>query len=281
MQIDEKWYDLFEKLYGKNFNRLLTTGQSNSGYSNHNIKNLDELSEIIEEGFPQNEFYISLYSYRTEDDITRWNTTEIDKYEKYAHKNCLLFRFKQNTDIIREETTRLNDIEKFMFIRRSINLGCNKDIVKECNKTYNFFKTHFNVKGIMMFNGFDECLLYFYTDEITLKNPSLTYYNIYALIKEKLKLSTLVYENIEPFAQIVPLPGTQNNYSRLYTQLYYPGLSYQEIMLNSQEKFLDEDHLSEIETSEELENFIKDIDYEIFINKTQNKFDFEEIWKNL
>ena len=281
MQIDEKWYKLFEKMYGKNFNRLLTMGRAETGYSNFNIRNLDELSNHIEEGFPQNEFYISLYSYSTEDNITQWNTNEFDKYEKYAHKNCLLFRFKQNTDIIQEEITSLDDIQKFMFIRRSINLGCNKDIVKECNKTYNFFKTHFNIKGIMMFNGFDECLLYFYTEEIPLKNPSLTYYNIYSLIKEKLELSTLVYENIEPYAQIVPLPGTQNSHSRLYTQLYYPDFNYEQIMLNSQKKFLDEEFLNPVETSKELEKFITDIDTEIYTSKNKNRFNFDMIWENI
>ena len=61
-------------------------------------------------------------------------------------------------------------------------------------------------------------------------------------LKEKLELKTLLYENIEPYAQIVPLPGTQNTNSRLYTQLYFPEYSYGEIMLKSQEKFLDEEH---------------------------------------
>lgn len=277
MQIDESWYKLYEMLYGTEFNRLLTTGTVESGYRNYNIRRLDELRDIIEDGFPMNEFYISLYNYDTNDNILRWDTTNMDKYEKYAEKTGILIRFKQNTDIIQEEVSNLSDIQKFMFIRRSINLGSNKDITEECLKTYNFFKTHFDVKGYPMFNGYDECLLYYRTSEFQLNHPSLTCYNLYKLLKEKLELKTLLYEKIEPYAQIVPLPGTQNNHSRLYTQLYFPEYSYEEIMLKSQEKFLDEEHLKEFETSPKLEQFLKDIDKEI----SENNYNFDEIWDGI
>lgn len=281
MQIDESWYKLYEKLYGTSFNRFLTVGNRESGYHNHNIRTLDEIRELIEEGFPKNEFYISLYNYNTDENILRWNTAEIDKYEKYAEKNGILIRFKQNTDIIKEEIANLNDIQKFMFIRRSINLGSNKDIVNECSKVYNFFKNHFNIKGYPMFNGFDECLIYYRTNEIELDHPSLTYHNIYKLLEEKLELKTILYENIEPYAQIVPLPGTQNKNSRLYTQLYFNDNSYQEIMLKSQEKFLDEEHIQIFDTSEQLEQFMKDIDAQITAQDSDGKYDFDKIWDEL
>lgn len=277
MQIDESWYKLYEMLYGTEFNRLLTTGTVESGYRNYNIRKLDELRDMIEDGFPMNEFYISLYNYDTNDNILRWDTTNMDKYEKYAEKTGILIRFKQNTDIIQEEVAKLSDIQKFMFIRRSINLGSNKDITEECFKTYNFFKTHFDVKGYPMFNGYDECLLYYRTSEFQLNHPSLTCYNLYKLLKEKLELKTLLYEKIEPYAQIVPLPGTQNNHSRLYAQLYFPEYSYEEIMLKSQEKILDEEHLKEFETSPKLEQFLKDIDKEI----SENNYNFDEIWDGI
>ncbi len=281
MQIDESWYKLYSKLYGTNFNRFLTVGHIESGYHNHNIRTIDDIREFVEEGFPKNEFYISLYNYNTEENILRWNTNELDKFEQYAEKNGILIRFKQNTDIIKEEVVNLNDIQKFMFIRRSINLGSNKDIVNECSKVYNFFKTHFDIKGYPMFNGYDECLIYYRTDEFPLNHPSLTYYNMSQLLKEKLELKTMLYENIEPYAQIVPLPGTQNNHSRLYTQLYFPDNSYQEIMSKSQEKFLDEDHIQDFETSEKLEQFMKDIDAEISDNGSDKRYDFDEIWDAL
>lgn len=281
MQIDESWYKLYEKLYGTSFNRFLTVGNRESGYHNHNIRTLDDIRELIEEGFPKNEFYISLYNYNTDENILRWNTAEIDKYEKYAEKNGILIRFKQNTDIIKEEIANLNDIQKFMFIRRSINLGSNKDIVNECSKVYNFFKNHFNIKGYPMFNGFDECLIYYRTNEIELDHPSLTYHNIYKLLEEKLELKTILYENIEPYAQIVPLPGTQNKNSRLYTQLYFNDNSYQEIMLKSQEKFLDEEHIQIFDTSEQLEQFMKDIDAQITAQDSDGKYDFDKIWDEL
>ncbi len=281
MQIDESWYKLYEKLYGTNFNRFLTVGNRENGYQNYNIRNLNELREHIEEGFPKNEFYISLYNYNTEENILRWNNTELDKYEKFAEKNGILIRFKQNTDIIKEEIVNLNDIQKFMFIRRSINLGSNKDIVKECAKVYNFFKTHFNIKGYPMFNGYDECLIYYRTNEITLKHPSLTYHNLYKILEEKLELKTILYENIEPYAQIIPLPGTQNKNSRLYTQLYYPDNSYQEIMLKSQEKFLDEEQIVNFDTSEELEEFMRNIDAEITAQGSNNNYNFDDIWNEI
>ena len=281
MQIDESWYKLYEKLYGTNFNRFLTVGNRGSGYHNYNIRTLDEIRNYIEDGFPKNEFYISLYNYNTDENILRWNTSELDKYEKYAEKNCILIRFKQNTDIIKEEIVNLSDIQKFMFIRRSINLGSNKNIVNECFKVYNFFKNHFNIKGYPMFNGYDECLIYYRTNEIELDHPSLTYYNIYKLLEEKLELKTILYENIEPYAQIVPLPGTQNKNSRLYTQLYFPENSYEEIMSKSQEKFLDEEHIQIFDTSDELEQFMKDIDAQITAQDSDNKYNFDKIWDEL
>ena len=184
MQIDESWYKLYEKLYGTEFNRFLTVGNAERGYENYNIRSIDEIRKLIEDNFPQNEFYISLYNYNTEENILRWNISEISKYEQYAEKKGILIRFKQNTDIIKEEIATLNDIQQFMFIRRSINLGFNKDIVEECSKVYNFFKTHFNIKGYPMFNGYDECLIYYRTNDLQLNNASITCYSLYKLLKE-------------------------------------------------------------------------------------------------
>lgn len=280
MQIDESWYKLYEKLYGTEFNRFLTIGNNGIGYTNYNIKSIDEIKELIEDNYPQNEFYISLYNYDTEENILRWNMSEISKYEQYAEKNGILIRFKQNTHIIKEEIASLNDIQKFMFIRRSINLGFNKDIVEESGKVYNFLKTHFNMKGHLIFNGYDECLIYYRTNDLKLENASFTCYTLYKLLEEKLELKTLIYENIEPYAQIMPLPGTQNGNSRLYAQLYFPDYSYGEIMLKSQEKFLDEEHLENFDTSDDFETFLKDIDNEIK-NSENNRYNFDEIWDNI
>lgn len=281
MKLDEKWYKLYEILYGKEFNRILTIGNMEKGYYNFNIRNLDELRKHVEESDSRDEIYVSLYTYNTEDNVLRWATNELHKYEEFAQKNCLLLRFKENTNIIQEEITGLDEIQRFMFIRRSINLGCNRNIVEDCRKAYNFFKTHFDIKGIIMFNGFDECLLYLYTNTLTsLNNPSLTYQNISKLIKEKMDLKTLTYENIEPYAQVVPLPGTQNNNTRLHTQLYFPEFDYDQSMTNGQKKFLDEEHLHEPETSDKLEEFIINVDNEIHKSKDE-KYDFDKIWDNI
>ena len=273
MQIDESWYKLYEKLYGTEFNRFLSVGNAVQGYNNYNIRSINEIRELIEDNYPQNEFYISLYNYVTEENILRWNISEITKYEQYAEKNGIIIRFKQNTDVIKEEVASLSDIQKFMFIRRSINLGFNKDIVKECSKVYNFFKTHLNIKGYPMFNGYNECLLYYRTHDLKLDNASFTCYSLYKLLKEKLELKTLLYE-------IIPLPGTQNSHSRLYAQLYFPEYSYEEIMLKSQEKFLDEEHLQEFDTSTEFEEFLKDIDHKIK-NTNSNRYNFDDIWNKI
>ena len=66
MQIDENWYKLYEKLYGKSFNRLITIGSIDTGYINFNIRNTDDIRKYIEKDFPKKEFYISLYDYNTE-----------------------------------------------------------------------------------------------------------------------------------------------------------------------------------------------------------------------
>lgn len=280
MKIDECWYNLYEKLYGKKFNRFLTIGNIENGYENYNIRNIKQMTELIEETPQQNEFYISLYNFKTDENILRWNSSELNKYEKFAEKRGILFRFKENTDIIQEEIVNLPEIQKFMFIRRSINLGSNKKIVKECLKVYNFFKNHFNIKGQLVFNGYDECLLYYKINILKLSNPSLTFYNINKLLKEKLELETLLYENIEPFAQIVPLLGSQNYYSRLYTQVYSPENSYEEIMLKGQEKFINESEIEEFETSADFQKFIKDIDKKIS-ESANNKYDFDKIWNKI
>lgn len=280
MKIDETWFELYEQIYGKTFNRLLTIGNNENGYVNYSIQDLNELKNMIND-FPNNEFYISLYNYLTEENILRWNTDNLDKFEDFAEKNYILIRFRQNSDIIQEEVRTLTEIQKFMFIRRSINLGFNKEIIQETQQTYNFFKTHFNIKGICLFNGYNECLLLYHKKELNLNNPSLTYYNLLKLIQEKLELKTLIYKNIEPYAQLMPLPGTQNSYSRLYVQIYYPDYSYEEIMKRSQEKFWNPEDFIKPELSTKLHKFIKDMDNEIKGHERDLKFNFEKIWDKI
>lgn len=280
MKIDENWFKLYEKLYGETFNRLITIGNNETGYTNYPILNLEELAEKINE-FENTEFYISLYNYLTDENIIRWDNTNINKFEEYAEKNYILFRFRQDTSVIQEEVSTLNEIQKFMFIRRSINLGFNKEIIMETQKTYNFFKTHFNIKGILMFNGYNECLLYYPKKDLKLKRSSLTYYNLLKLVQEKLELNTLIFENIEPYAQLVPLPGTQNKNSRLYVQLYYPDFSYKEIMKNSENKYFNTEYLTENEYSDKLHDFIISMDKETHAHERDSKYDFEEIWDNI
>ncbi|RAP51697.1 MAG: hypothetical protein BZ138_04630 [Methanosphaera sp. rholeuAM270] len=280
MKIDENWFKLYEKLFGKQFNRLLTIGNGDNGYINYNIDKIEEIRSHME-NFPNNEFYISLYNYLTKENILRWDTSCLDKYEKYAEKSCILFRFRQSTDIIQEEVNSLSNIQKFMFIRRSINLGFNKEIVVEAEKTYNFFKTHCDIKGTMFFNGYNECLLYLPKKDLSLNHPSLTYYNLLKLVEEKLELNTLVYENIEPYAQLMPIPGTQNKHSRLYVQLYYASNTYEEIMNNAQNKFFDFEHLKEFQPSEKFHKFLKEMDKEVSKHEKDSKYNFDKIWDSI
>lgn len=280
MKIDETWFQLYEYLYGKTFNRLLTIGNNEKGYVNYTIQDLDELKNMIND-FSDNEFYISLYNYLTEENILRWNADTLDKFEKFAEKKYIILRFRENSDVIQEEVKNLNEIQKFMFIRRSLNLGFNKELINEVKQAYNFFKKHFGIRGMLLFNGYNECLLIYVKDDLNLKNPSLTYYSLLQLLQEKLELRTLTYENIEPYAQLMPLPGTQNKHSRLYVQTFYPDFDYHEIMKNSQKKFFDPEQLNELKTSEKLHEFIVKMDNKIKGHEKDLKFDFEDLWEKI
>ena len=91
---------------------------------------------MCEENYPKKEFYISLYDYDSDELAIKWDPRDNTPYEKYSKKNCILFRFIQNTDIIKEETKELTDVQKFMFIRRTLNLGNNKEIFEDVRKVY-------------------------------------------------------------------------------------------------------------------------------------------------
>ena len=51
-------------------------------------------------------------------------------------------------------------------------------------------------------------------------------------------------------------------------------------MLKGQEKFLDEEHLQEFDTSNDFEQFMKDIDNEIK-NSENSRYNFDDIWDKL
>lgn len=278
MKIDENWYKLYEKLYGTDFNRILTVGTPEMGYTNYDIKNIDDIKKLIDEKTLNHEFFISLFNYAHDERLITWKQTDITRYEKYADKNCVLFRFKQNTDIIREEVADMNEVQKFMFIRRSINLGSNKNIVNECKRTCEFFEKNFDIKPMLMFNGYDECLLYLFTDYLLLEEGSLTCHALYEILEEELELETLFYRELEPYAQLVPLPGTQISPSRLYIQIFSPDKKYREIMKNSENKFLDLDELNNVNRSEKFEEFLSRLD-DVVSNNNSRKPDYLKVLK--
>ncbi|WP_455645185.1 hypothetical protein [Methanosphaera sp.] len=263
MKLDDNWYELYESLYGTKFNRLLTIGTKSEGYENFNIKSLDELKEKIDQYYPRKEFYISLYDYDSEESILSWNRLDSVKFEKKAINNSILFRFRQNTDIIREEIIDMNEVQKFMFIRRSLNLGSNKTIINDVKKVNTAIKELFNIKPWIMFNGYNECYLYVFTNELQLKNPTITYYYLYKFIENYAETLTLTYSEIEPFSQLVTLPGSQNNNSRLYAKSYDVDSTYDDVIRNSENKLFEETYLDKNQDTSKLENLLKVIDDEI------------------
>ena len=79
MQLDDRWYELYTLLYGNTFNRILTLGNKKNGYINHNIRSLDQLQQEIDKHYPHKEFYISLYDYKTDTNLLKWDKIEKDK----------------------------------------------------------------------------------------------------------------------------------------------------------------------------------------------------------
>lgn len=265
MQIDDKWYEIYELIYGNTFNRILTIGNKNEGYINHNIRSLDQLQEKIDEYYPQKEFYISLYNYKTDVNLLKWDKLEKDKFEKYSIKDRIIFRFRDDTSIIQQETADLNDIQTYMFIRRSINLGQDKKMLEEVKKVYEAIESLFNIKALPVYNGFNEfCLYLFLGDEIQLENPSLTLYYLYKFIEDYCETKLLKYEKIEPFSQITTIPGTQNNSSRLYSKIFNITDSYPKIIENaSRKEIIDNYEVLQNQNSPSLTTLLETMDVEI------------------
>lgn len=263
MKLSEKWFELYESLYGTQFNKIATVGTFKEGYENYPIKSLEDLRELCEENYPKNEIYVSLYNYDTDELAIKWDPLEGNKFEKYAKKDCILFRLRQNTDIIREEITELNEIQRFMFIRRTLNLGNNHKITDETKILYNTIKTLFNIDSWVVYNGFNECYLYVFTNELKLKNPTLTYYYFYKFIENYANIETLTYSQVSPFSQLISLPGSQNSNTRLYTKPYDIKFEYEDIIKNSESRTLESFDLKKNQDTSILEELLKTVDNEI------------------
>lgn len=287
MKLDDNWYELYKSLYSTTFNRLMTIGTVQEGYENFSIKSIDDISNLIDKYYPKNEFYISLYNYTTKEPILSWNQIDINEYEKNAEKSCILFKFRENTDIIQEEISEMNEIQKFMFIRRSINLGSNKCMIEDVKKTYNTIKELFNLESWTMFNGYNECYLYiFLNNNLKLKNPSLTFYYFYKFIEKIANVKTLSYTQVNPFSQIVTLPGSQNNNTRLYAKPYNIHSEYIEIIDNSTNKTLEYFDLKKNQNTSKLESLLKTVDKEINNRESDEtsdawNYDLDEIFNEI
>lgn len=243
MQLDDRWYELYTLLYGNTFNRILTLGNKKNGYINHNIRSLDQLQQEIDKHYPHKEFYISLYDYKTDTNLLKWDKIEKDKFEKYSIKDRIVLRFRDDTTIIQQETAELNEIQTYMFIRRSINLGQDKKMLKEVKTVYEAIENLFQIKALPVYNGYNEyCLYIFLDEEMQLENPSITLYYFYKFIEDYCDTKLLKYEKIEPFSQIITIPGTQNNSSRLYSKVFNIEDSYPDIIENASRKELLNDY---------------------------------------
>ena len=108
-----------------------------------------------------------------------------------------------------------------------------------------------------------------YTFDIEVKNPTLTYYYFYKFIENYTGVKTLIYSQIEPFSQILSLPGSQNNNTRLYTKPYDITLDYLDILKNSQSRKIESFDLRQNQDTSSLEELFKTVDDEITKRKSE------------
>ncbi|MBE6493097.1 MAG: hypothetical protein E7Z84_00610 [Methanosphaera stadtmanae] len=237
---NKRIYKLFETLYGDSFNRILLKGNIEEGYERHPIRNIKELFDNYEKTDNTNESFISVYDFDEDANTTKWFKSDLALYEKHSIKNCIIIRFHENTDILNEETEKATEIQKFMFIRRSINLGFNKKIIEECKQTASFIKETYDLNSLAIFNGYNECHLYIFFNPIDLKNAQETLYYFYRFIENQLNLEKMNYKNIEPFSQVTKLIGTQNKNTRLYSKPFNFEWDYSTIIKNCENKIINE-----------------------------------------
>ena len=271
MQVDKNLEKLYEALYGKEFNRTLLTGSMKKGFSTFSIHNIEELKAIANNTDLDDEIYISFYDFNTDENVTRWMKTDLDKFINTSIKNSLVIRFRKNSEIIKEEVRDLSDVQKFMFIRRTINLGFNESIVEECKKTYDYIQDKLNVKGYSIFNGINECSLHLFFEEEQFDNPTETLYYFYTFLENTLDLKTITYAEIEPFSQIITLPGSQNSDSKLYVKPYDIESGYKEVIKNSADKNPDYILPDKTQDTTKLNKLLETIDAGITENKSQGK----------
>lgn len=271
MKVDNNLEKLYKAMYGEEFNRTLLTGSTKKGFSTFSIHNIDELKTIVNKTTLDDEIYISFYDFDTDEDVTRWMKTDLDKFISSAIKNSLVIRFRENSEIIKEEVRELNDIQKFMFIRRTINLGFNENIVNECKKTYDYILEKLNIKGYSVFNGINECSLYLFFDEYEFDNPTETLYYFYTFLEKTLDLKTITFAEIEPFSQIITLIGSQDMDSKLYVKPYDINSEYEEIIKNSTDKTTNYILPDKTQDTKKINKLLKTIDSEITKTKSQGK----------
>ncbi|RAP53070.1 MAG: hypothetical protein BZ137_07610 [Methanosphaera sp. rholeuAM130] len=271
MKVDNNLEKLYKAMYGEEFNRTLLTGSTKKGFSTFSIHNIDELKTIVNKTTLDDEIYISFYDFDTDEDVTRWMKTDLNKFISSAIKNSLVIRFRENSEIIKEEVRELNDIQKFMFIRRTINLGFNENIVNECKKTYDYILEKLNIKGYSVFNGINECSLYLFFDEYEFDNPTETLYYFYTFLEKTLDLKTITFAEIEPFSQIITLIGSQDMDSKLYVKPYDINSEYEEIIKNSTDKTTNYILPDKTQDTKKINKLLKTIDSEITNTKSQGK----------
>ncbi len=261
MKLTEEWYKLYESLYGTKFNRLIVIG-SIEDYERFHIKNIDDLSDLFEEYGSGSEYYISLYDFDTDKSLLAWNNMDPDHYSNCTKNDVLLIRFRENTKEIREETAGLTEIDKFMFVRTTINLGFDKKMIDDVKETYKIFEEVFHIKPWIVFNGYDECYLYVFTNELKLENPTALYYGIHNYIVQNSSVTTINFTTtMDPFAQLVALPGTQRNITRLYVKPFNVNDSYETIIKNSENHSLDSTlHKIKNQDTSYFENILKEAD---------------------
>ncbi|MCD7781165.1 MAG: hypothetical protein LUG89_00475 [Methanosphaera sp.] len=236
MKITSQWYDFYELLYGSKFSRILLTGTAENGFEKRYITSVDDISKSLEENYTLNDYYISLYDYDADNSIIQWDNLDSQKYIDSAINKVMLLRFRIDKKSITEETYSMSSVEKFMFIRRTMNLGFTKKLFNDVEQVQKLFKDTFNVTPLLIYNGYDECYLYIYfSNNIKLDNPLVVYYGLQNFIMTSLDISTFYYSSVtNPFSQLVSLPGSQLNDTRLYIKPFDAEEEYYTILKKSE-----------------------------------------------
>ena len=119
------------------------------------------------------------------------------------------------------------------------------------------------------------------TKELHLQNPTLTIFALNRIIEDHMKSNTLFYRNVEPYSQMISLPGSQNVYTKLYAKPFEIDTPYKEIIKESSERKMN-DLLPKKQKNKKISDILLKIDKKVSYNISQGntnkkKYTLDEI----